>query len=133
VYVNSDEFRIHLAFVVCGKAEIAHNALVPINSAILLSQSRLVLHLVVDREPKKEFKKIVNQQPRRLGSFYLNDDEVLRTLFLLFKFSKWPKRVRERVSVLYYKPYIPEKNKDWWRSTYKPCSSIKIFLPVSWK
>jgi hypothetical protein len=59
-YASSLNESIHLAFVTCGKAHIAHEAMVPIKSAVLLSHSNLVFHLVVENETRSAFHEIVS-------------------------------------------------------------------------
>jgi hypothetical protein len=66
---SSTQEGIHLALVACGSGgsgvQITREAMAPIKSAILLSHSRLFIHLVVDDDTRIEFSKIVSHRVYR--------------------------------------------------------------------
>jgi hypothetical protein len=52
---------IHLAMVACGEPQIAWKAMILVNSAVLLSHSKLYFHVIIERKTRKEFITIVKQ------------------------------------------------------------------------
>ena len=56
---ESESDHIHLALVICGKAEFADQAMPTIKSAILMSKSKLTFHVVIEDETKRALQRAV--------------------------------------------------------------------------
>lgn len=94
--------EIHIAAAVCGNR--ATQALVMMKSALIMCSNFIRFTLFVDSETSN----VLNETIRL-----------------------WPDNILKRMSLDMRPVSFPKGNADEWKTLFKPCSSVRLFLPVS--